>query len=122
MDRKIKFRAWHKTHQQWIENFMDTSMLAGLDAVLNHIGDIEVMQFTSQLDTSGREIYEGDILEAKDYWGEQDYGVVVWNDQQLQWYLTRNGALYEPMRTPFADGYFAFEVVGNIHENGALLK
>ena len=75
-------------------------------------------QFTGLLDKNGKEIYEGDILFAKEYWG--DSGIVLW--KEFCWYIDRfNSTSGEYLRSPFADKSFPWEVIGNIHENPELL-
>ena len=117
MNRTLKFRG--KVDGQWWYSTPDDESWAQFWA----IADRETVgQFTGALDKHRKEIYKGDILEAKEYWGEQDYAEVVWNEQQLQWYLTRNGEPREPLRSPFADGSMAFEIVGNVYENPEMVR
>lgn len=140
MSRPIEFRAWtgHTMmyqDQQYLGSFIRrVVMQIMLDRAIDEPRDHEsylpagtsiddyLLEYTGAKDRNQRKIFDGDILEAKEYWGERDYATVVWNDQQLQWYLIRNGSLYEPLRTPFASGHFAFVVVGNTHENPDLLN
>lgn len=129
--REIQFRAWYKHKKQMISGPMAflggagndgwvliTAWIEGMDCSSAVYGrpEFEIMQFTGLKDKHGKDVYEGDLLEARDYWGEGDYAEVAWNAEQLQWYLKRNGAYYEPLRSPFADGAMVFVIVGNIYE------
>lgn len=140
MSKELLFRAWTGRQMLYQDNqylgsflrrvVMQIMLDNGIDEPWEHESylpkgkriDDYLMQYTGTPDQNGRKIYKNDILEAKDYWGEQDYAVVVWNERQLQWYLLRNGALHTPLRTPFADEHMPFEVVGNLHENSDLLE
>ena len=135
--REIKFRAWIPQAKEWI-NDVDLKDLWSSGRALEEHGtsryeaensqgvrwtfdDLIFVQFTGLKDKAGRQIYEGDILEAKEYWGEQDYATVVWSEEELQWYLGFHNTFREPLRTPFADGSFVFEIIGNIYQNPGLI-
>ena len=115
--RDFKFRAWCEstkkmTHFDCHGIISSTEMESGerwglffpaSDAVF--IGEYDVMQFTGLLDCKGKEIWEGDII-----------------------YVPYNGIDNQPVR--FVKGAFdcagfnlnRCHVVGNIYENGDLLK
>lgn len=139
MSREIYFRAWTGRmmlyqDQQYLGSFLRRVVIQVMldhgDEPQEHESylpkdtkiDDYLMQYTGRTDSQGKKIYDGDILEAKDYWGEGDYAEVAWNDEKLQWYLKRNGHFYEPLRTPSVHRQMAFEVVGNVHENSSLLQ
>ncbi|KAF0352742.1 hypothetical protein GBO97_09935 [Pediococcus acidilactici] len=115
----IKFRAWIKTGivtynyvkpmtiQQMIHSKESTFSLAQL----NDLVDFE--QYTGLTDVNGKEIYEGDIIEA-----------TIQGCIQVDKYLVKN--MWDPhVWTEELDSYYAvskMEVKGNIHENPELLE
>lgn len=82
---------------------------------------VEVMEYTDLKDKNGKEFCEDDIIEDKEFWGDNDYGIVFWNKRELQWYVKRREGQIEPLRSPFADEEIVFQIIGNIHENPKLL-
>lgn len=128
--REIKFRAWDKKGNQMInyissinfknQNFIDIVSEYDLDVHngenLGHYGrhtsEIEIMQFTGLKDKTGRDIYEGDIVN----FGE---GVNLpiewaWNSYNFHnnsdWDITN----HDPEKE--------FQIIGNIYENPELIK
>lgn len=73
------------------------------------------MQFTGLLDKNGREIYEGDFIEAEDfYYGIPFKGVVEFENGCFS--VTQDGM------TAYRWLSIKCEIVGNIYENPELLK
>lgn len=108
--RDIKFRAWDK-----MENIMckvyeiDFRDEGGIETnhYIGSFGRYELMQYTGLKDKNGKEIYEGDIVNA--YW--------PWEGTQLQ------------ITCSSLEWVFGFnfkemikEVIGNIYQNPELLK
>jgi hypothetical protein len=115
--RTIKFRAWDKKHSQmilpdWLTeiewNSHDTpdSIEFNDGEGLLHIKEFELMQFTGLLDKNGTEIYEGDILQTRDYLGK-----VVFEDGMFE--------LHSPQDENYHSlaGQASPEIIGNIYEN-----
>ena len=113
MTREIKFRAWDKTAQKYVESKSLAMMLNGTyifdeEGAVNQ-SDVEIEQYTGIKDANGVEIYEGDILKDPD--GGFVVGAVEMDDY-FQW---------------VCGGDFLFdcsycEVIGNIHEDTYLLE
>lgn len=125
--RTIKFRAWDKETNQMC--YMDNphwSLMAHKDGMgvynlQNGSGgdEYELMQFTGLKDKNGKEIYEGDIVEWKQY-KDGPYPMALTDENKE---LKRKVVEYS-LKTPFIgftlnEGY---EVIGNIYENKELLK
>lgn len=105
MNRVIKFRAWDR-HIKRMDYNLDMLTLVEMREMDN------LMQFTGLTDKNGKEIYEGDIVEENEYWSDKT--PVVWNDNIAGWKCKDWGSLAE-----YAD---RVEVIGNIYQNGDLLK
>lgn len=110
--RVMKFRAWSFTDQSWInpatiEVWDETGILAAF-----YGGDYVIEQWTGLKDSSGREIYEGDIIRA----------AVITDDA----YVTRCPELsafhwYSELEEALEEGK-SCEVIGNVHEHPDLLN
>ncbi len=124
--REIKFRAWDKKEKKMYEVYaIDWSHGVIVTAHLydgeisrktypnEHYGDrIEFMQFTGLKDKNGKEIYEGDIIEFE-FNGKKERTYIKMHDENGDGYCWW-------MSLPM--GKREFEVIGNIYENGDLLK
>lgn len=115
MKREIKFRYRFTDGKNWIMRvFTLPEIVRGgpyeviSDApLLKDYRQVGEDQFTGLHDKNGKEIYEGDIIEATTKSGKKGLrGVVAWED--YGW------TVFRPVE--------AFEVIGNIWENPELLK
>jgi uncharacterized phage protein (TIGR01671 family) len=83
---------------------------------------IFVMQYTGLKDKSGKEIYEGDILDTTgkldDY---ETYAIVVWDNDQSAWGYEEQDGEDTVCGTLFDLAAGDFEITGNIYETPELL-
>ncbi|HDY89842.1 MAG TPA: hypothetical protein ENH82_17210 [bacterium] len=129
--RKLKFRAWDKEKKKWIgKPFSIIGEVTVFDMIkgysIKDFNNIEVMQYTGSLDKNKREIYENDIVKSTTQYKIIKCGVVKFEEYEdaegycvfnhLGWVVTRGSD-----STTLLDTY-PTEVIGNIYENGDLLK
>ena len=126
--RETKFRAWDKQDKRMITHKQDFIPLlvtsAGVFRLspfhkepVYHLGPkdrFELMQYTGLKDKNGAEIYEGDIVQSKDYLPS-----IVEYDESRCCFMFHDLVV--------ADGEYykvheEWEVIGNIYENPELLE
>lgn len=124
MSRVLKFRAWDKENEEYIN---------GYDVLLRYDGfalsryalvtfdtdmpvNVIIEQYTGLRDKNCKEIYEGDILET--CCGKAE----VYFDNELLMYKieVRHGGTM-PLVSKKSKRHFDYEIIGNIHENPELL-
>jgi uncharacterized phage protein (TIGR01671 family) len=129
--RSIKFRAWDRKAKRFMtdgfavnddgEILINSHENGVWDHVSNYPYDLELVQFTGLLDKNGKEIYEGDILEAKlNDFTFRDYIEMGWaktDQNEYGWHWSRGGCI-----RPQDCIDSRMEVIGNIYENPELLK
>lgn len=137
--RKIKFRAWSEARKEYIDSGVDGHpdfAIMPRGEVIFRVGGLEfdydehdlrpeeviIEQFTGLHDKNGREIYEGDIVEYKEY--EYDDKSEVFRDVVTMsrfpvFWLEKEETGYEG--ECLVDHEYT-KVIGNIHENPELLK
>ena len=115
--REIKFRAWDNEKKKMETTFCVTSQ----GSIREHLvarpikcldGIYILMQYTNLKDKNGREIWEGDIVKA-----QHDIGEIPYNQEIVY----RGGGFCVGARDYIAC-FKNIEVIGNIYENGELLK
>lgn len=116
-NRIYKFRAWDEVEKRMISpetiQSQDWNVLQNFQ---RQTGNWKPMQFTGLLDKSGKEIYEGDILNNGDRDGNW---TVTWNNTTAIYNLCETkGDICEskPMTAQY------LQIIGNIYENPELLS
>ena len=145
MNERYKFRAWYyPTEDEVLDGnegeIISHEQLANYDPatlVINESGfhfethdgevlsDMVLMQYTGLKDKNGVEIYEGDIVAM--IWGDwlDRSEEIKYQDGQFGY---GSDAIFSSLHCLQQDGvtisglYSCFEVIGNIHQDGHLLK
>lgn len=134
MNRIIKFRVWHRGKKEWVHppgiepNILGEIVLLGefCRVPIEELNDLEVLQFTGMIDSSGREVYEGDIVCEKmtdeiAFSGEtQNMGRVFFAAGTFM--IDGDGPLYDRTHSLTPDKLEDYLVIGNIFENPELLE
>ena len=119
--REILFRG--KTEKgKWIEGDLYQSRLKSVfmisyytehgNRMTEHIIFETVGQFTGLTDKNGKKIFEGDIVDYK-----EEYGEIAYDNEQAMF-----NVLFDTWCTDFDHIYpYELEVIGNIHDNPELL-
>ena len=125
--REIKFRAWDKINKKWmsvedldeeiiINPYTSTSRAGQFSLsewnVVHRVSEdlgttIILMQFTGLKDKNGKGIWEGDIVRR--HYGHPNRELYVEEIKDIR-------------KDIELDPDVVYEVIGNIHENGELLK
>lgn len=129
MKREIKFRAWDKKNNK----FLDPKLWAKEFSVHLQMGisvrsklaeredvdvfQIELMQYTGLKDKNGKEIYEGDVVSYKSFNGNRGEAAVTWEYGCFNLEDFKNDAGSENIQN-MKD----IEIIGNVHENPELLE
>lgn len=132
---KIKFRVWDKRNNRMIKPKKFATVIPVLDfngnlGVMDTYknwhwhgivpeNEYELMLFTGLQDKNGKEIYEGDICNCREY---ECFGKIEWNEDNAGFYfyvVVEGGGFDEERLYEYAD---ELEVIGNIYENPELLE
>ncbi len=129
MEREIKFRVLYRGEMHKVREItMYTDGDIGIAIVWGddrnyiypnseHVS--ELMQYTGTTDRNDNEIYEGDILKCN-LWGDKLNGTAIVKYDAPTFYLDyfHNE---ENFPQDFADKFWKFDKIGNIHQNPDLL-
>lgn len=110
--REFKFRAWDGNKM----NYSPDLVTPNGKLSPNKLGWLVIMQSTGLKDSTGREIYEGDILTD---WG---FGGSI-NKPKLEVMKFKHGS-WEPASSyqDWKNNILSYKIVGNIYENSELLE
>ena len=124
MSREIRFRVWNSRNKQFIR---PDQILVGDGYIVQHDGGGEnfaylkdfytEQQFTGLIDSKGKEIYEGDIVNI-DFGKLENRGIgkiVYWKCGFI--IMNKYGATFQDTIPSLETG----EIIGNIFENPKLL-
>ena len=133
--REIKFRGFRTVQKDWVygnlivdENGTKYIVENNLfSADVHHlvydptdepafIDQKTVSQYTGMNESTGKEIYEGDIVRTSD--NDDELAVVEWDDEDLRFTVTHGNVV-----NGLGEEYYPreVEVVGNIYDNPELL-
>jgi len=114
--REIKFRFWDKE----LKKFSELPQKYKIEDI-NYYTDYEIIQYTGLKDKNGKEIYEGDVLHAKGFWGIY----IVWDKENARFGILNTDWVVSQghiMKMPIFELSSVYEIVGNIYENTELLE
>lgn len=134
MNREIKFRGRHNLFSEWIYGSLlrvdDNYYIVQNDDVevdghhLVFITDVPMLvdkdtigQFTGLRDKNGREIYEGDIIYQRTYFGNRPCVVRFEEGTFMVGYHEGSSTKHTPILVKNSG-----VVIGNIHDNPELIK
>ena len=126
--RPIKFRAWDKVKKVMRENVSTGTVdVWGNGKTFDEeseASDCDFMQFVGWYDQTGKEIYDGDIVEGATE-NTRVLWEVVWQDDDCAFELKRKNTAgnFDCVFFPQINhGEDAIRIIGNVYENPELLQ
>ena len=129
--REIKFRIWDNLKRAWISNKSIWRMKVGDgDSGIfpppvywkQHPDGLTYHQYTGMKTTSGKEVFEGDILAEKHDGGEGESNIGRVFFAAGTFMIDGDGPLYDHIYSLTPDILEDYEVIGNVFDNPELLK
>lgn len=130
--RENEFKAWDKNRKEYRDDIYlgmggelyQFSKQTGYGTAIAYANNetLALMQWTGLWDINGKKIYEGDIVEYKDY---SNGGVILGGDQPKSKGVVEINNLGRGIEYLRGIGRFetnGVEVIGNIYENPELIK
>jgi uncharacterized phage protein (TIGR01671 family) len=135
MSREIKFRAWDNEKKKmylvyaidWSDGeIISAHLFDGIEGRKvypnKEMGDdIEFMQYTGLKDKNGKDIFEGDFVQAQTPYSTAQPKLVIWDSKRAGFFLKCDFVAYDSKNLYKMSG-FKMEVIGNIYENPELVK
>jgi uncharacterized phage protein (TIGR01671 family) len=130
MNREFRFRIWDNGRKEWIHGpgsevnlFGETIMFGELfrrpdDTMvsLDDLNNLVALQFSGLHDKSGKEIYEGDVVEWWDSYGVPELGNDSFSTRAV---VNFEGGMFQPICGINPN---EIEILGNIYSNPELLQ
>jgi len=121
MNRKITFRAWDKKNKVMINAiFVGLGKVYGMTKTFKpskELEDVILMQYTGLQDRTGRDIFEGDIIEWVN-WSNNESKLITIIEYEDDYAAFFFGNWYE---RSFPETSEEALIIGNIYENPELL-
>ena len=118
--RGYKFRGRDGDDWYYGSLFVDSAGQTGISAPksfwIKPVKPETVGQYTGAKDINGKESYEDDIIKFYDDRAHELIGVIKWNALACRWYVDCSVSVRGCDYHPF-DARYAFEIIGNIHDN-----
>lgn len=126
MQKEIKFKAWDDLNKLMIEDVFVRGQIVFKDAgngdnrIIGSYPQVKLMQFIGMKDINGKEIYEGDIVDAKagdlDKFKEK---FCIRYDSYTGSYRGENSRIVTGL---FGLSEWRLEIIGNYYQDASLLN
>lgn len=140
MKREIKFRGKRLDNGEWVvgdlihKNNGDVAIRTYLNVWVDNSDDIDaygeefiinpatVGQYTGLKDKNGKEVWEGDIVDAWSAGSHLPNGIIKWGALGCSFFIGTHTNSCCWKLSGNNKGHETFEIIGNIHDHPELLK